>query len=257
MKERFPGLGNGWSRFDGPAGTQVVDTAIEAMSAWQRSGNNANSHGAFAAAHACDALMAQARQTMSRLLGGDEQGWVFGPSTTNNVMQLTRAVAQGLEPGDQIICTTLDHDSNVWPWHLAARDAGAEVKMAGFDVATGRLCVEAVVDQITEQTSRIRSNGGPALTVYGPAGGETTLQADLTLIEASNCQGQAGIELSGVTGQFKCRPGIGACNGDVLSHGPLDLRGELVEQVFVSVRTDFPLQNLFCAGNRQKTYLTT
>ncbi|MEO1970399.1 MAG: hypothetical protein ABGX07_02530, partial [Pirellulaceae bacterium] len=39
------------------AGTQVVDVAIEAAAAWQRSGNNANSHGSFAAAAACDDLV--------------------------------------------------------------------------------------------------------------------------------------------------------------------------------------------------------
>ena len=54
LRHRFPGITEGnyqdWSRFDGPAGTQVVDTAIEVTGAWQRSGNNANSHGAFAAA---------------------------------------------------------------------------------------------------------------------------------------------------------------------------------------------------------------
>ena len=54
LRRRFPAVteGNyqGWARFDGPAGTQVVDSAIEATAAWQRSGNNANSHGQFAAA---------------------------------------------------------------------------------------------------------------------------------------------------------------------------------------------------------------
>src|SRR5690606_26087560 len=61
VRHRFPGIiegdQQGWARFDGPAGTQVVDAAIEATSAWQRSGNNANSHGSFAAADACDALV--------------------------------------------------------------------------------------------------------------------------------------------------------------------------------------------------------
>ena len=33
------------------------------------------------------------------------------------------------EPGDRIVCTQLDHDSNVSPWLLAARDAGATVEM--------------------------------------------------------------------------------------------------------------------------------
>jgi selenocysteine lyase/cysteine desulfurase len=64
VRHRFPGLKNGWARFDGPAGTQVVDTAIEATADWQRSGNNANSHGAFAAAEACDALVERAQATM-------------------------------------------------------------------------------------------------------------------------------------------------------------------------------------------------
>ena len=42
-RERFPGLAaTGWARLDGPAGTQMVDTAIEAMDAWMRSGRGAN-----------------------------------------------------------------------------------------------------------------------------------------------------------------------------------------------------------------------
>ena len=38
-RERFPGLADvTWTRLDGPAGTQMVDSAIEAMAAWMRSG---------------------------------------------------------------------------------------------------------------------------------------------------------------------------------------------------------------------------
>ena len=85
---------------------------------WQRSGNNANSHGAFAAAEACDALAERAQETMGELLGADPAGFVFGPSTTNNVFSITRAIARELRPGDEIVCTRLDHDSNVSPWLL-------------------------------------------------------------------------------------------------------------------------------------------
>ena len=66
IQTRFPALSDGWARFDGPAGTQVVDTAIEAMSDWQRSGRNANSHGAFPAAQACDDLVDET----SKIMGG-------------------------------------------------------------------------------------------------------------------------------------------------------------------------------------------
>ena len=62
-RRRFPGIGDGWARFDGPAGTQMVDRAIDAAATWSASGNNANSGGAFAAADACDELLDRTRRT--------------------------------------------------------------------------------------------------------------------------------------------------------------------------------------------------
>src|SRR5262249_20236548 len=40
---------------------------------------------------------------------------------------LSRSVARTWRRGDRIVVTQLDHDANVTPWALAARDAGAEV----------------------------------------------------------------------------------------------------------------------------------
>jgi len=160
IRSRFPGIvGGDWARFDGPAGTQVVDAAIEAAASWQRSGSNANSHGAFAAAGACDALVERTSAAMGRLLGADPAGMVFGPSTTANMMALTRAIGRGLGPGDEIVCTTLDHDSNVSPWLLLAADTGATVRMAEFDADRGRLEVEAVASLIGPSTRWVAVTG--------------------------------------------------------------------------------------------------
>lgn len=163
VRHRFPGITEGehqgWARFDGPAGTQVVDAAIEATSAWQRSGNNANSHGSFAAADACDALVERAQATMGRLLNADPAGFVFGPSTTANVFSLTRAIGRDLRPGDEIVCTRLDHDSNVSPWLLVGRDTGATVTLAEFDTSTGRLPVEAITGLLSDRTRWVAVTG--------------------------------------------------------------------------------------------------
>ena len=163
LRHRFPAITEGehaeWARFDGPAGTQVVDTAIQATSAWQRSGNNANSHGAFAAAAACDALAEQVQQTMGELLHADPYGFMFGPSTTSNVFSITRAIGRDLQPGDEIICTKLDHDSNVSPWLLVAEDTGAVVRFADFDAETGRLSVDAVSSLLTDRTRWVAVTG--------------------------------------------------------------------------------------------------
>jgi cysteine desulfurase family protein (TIGR01976 family) len=159
MRDRFPGLRNGWARFDGPAGTQVVDASIDATADWQRSGNNANSHGAFAAAAACDELVEITRATMGELLGADPNGMMFGPSTTANVFSITRAIGRELGPGDEIICTKLDHDSNIAPWLHVAADTGADVLLAEFDVESGRLPVEAVSSLLGGRTRWVAVTG--------------------------------------------------------------------------------------------------
>ncbi len=189
IRDRFPGVTGEWARFDGPAGTQVVDVAIEAAATWQRSGNNANSHGSFAAAAACDDLVEIVSATMGELLGADPGSMVFGPSTTANMMAFTRAVGRGLGPGDEIVCTTLDHDSNVSPWLLLARDTGATVRMAEMDPTTGRLAAESVIDLI-----------GPATRWVAVTGSSNAIGAipDTTTITAATHAAGARVVVDGV-----------------------------------------------------------
>ena len=67
-RDRFPGLRDGWARLDGPAGTQMVDSAIEAMSAWMRSGSNANHGGLFKAARETDAIVENTRAAVGTII---------------------------------------------------------------------------------------------------------------------------------------------------------------------------------------------
>jgi cysteine desulfurase family protein (TIGR01976 family) len=151
-RKRFPGLADGWARLDGPGGTQMVDAAIEAMDEWMRSGRSANHGGVFAAAHATDALVAGARQSVGRLVGGDPAGVVFGPSMTALTMRFAAAVGRTLGPGDEIVCTRLDHDANVRPWVIAAERAGAAVRFAEPDPETLELPARAIEAVLGERT---------------------------------------------------------------------------------------------------------
>ena len=146
----------------------MVDSAIDAAAEWQRSGRNANSHGAFPAAWACDALVERVDDVMGELLGANPAGMVYGPSTTANMMSLTRAVAHGLGPGDEIVCTTLDHDANVAPWLLAARDSGALVRMAAVDWPPRRLPTWSVRPPGGWPSPARPTSSEPCLT-YGPS----------------------------------------------------------------------------------------
>jgi cysteine desulfurase family protein (TIGR01976 family) len=151
-RDRFPGLRGGWARLDGPAGTQMVDGAIEAMAEFMRSGDNANHGGLFDAAHRTDELVASARASVATLLGGDPRGVAFGPSMTAMTMRFSAAAGRALEPGDEIVCTRLDHDANVAPWVIAAERAGATVRFAEPESETLELPASAVEAVLTGRT---------------------------------------------------------------------------------------------------------
>jgi cysteine desulfurase family protein (TIGR01976 family) len=129
-RDRFPGLSDGWARLDAPGGSQPVDSAIEAMADYMRSGGMANQGGSFRGAEQVDSLMIEARATVGELLGGDPRGIVFGQSMTTLTLAFSAAVGRTLQPGDEIVCTRIDHDANVAPWLIAAERAGATVRFA-------------------------------------------------------------------------------------------------------------------------------
>jgi cysteine desulfurase family protein (TIGR01976 family) len=151
-RERFPGLSDGWARLDGPAGTQMVDTSIDAMADWLRSGHSANHGGVFEAGAATDELVRSARATVGELLGHDPRGVVFGPNMTSLTFAFSAAVGRTLGPGDEVVCTRLDHDANVRPWVIAAERAGATVRFAEPDRETLELPVAAIEAVLTERT---------------------------------------------------------------------------------------------------------
>src|SRR3954471_9814227 len=152
-RERFPGLaGSSWARLDGPAGTQMVDAAIAAMDDWMRSGRGANHGGAFAAAKATAQLVESARLSAGALLGAPPSEIVFGFSTTALTMAFAGAVGRTLEPGDEVVCTRLDHDANVRPWVIHAERAGATVRFADPDPETLELPASAVEAVLTDRT---------------------------------------------------------------------------------------------------------
>jgi cysteine desulfurase family protein (TIGR01976 family) len=152
LRERFPGLADGAARLDGPAGTQMVDVAIDAMADWMRSGHGANEGGAFPAAERTDGLVEGARAAVARLLGADPDTVAFGPNMTALTMRFAATAGRELETGDEVVCTRLDHDANVAPWLIAAQRARANVRFAEPDPVTLELPVSAVEDVLSERT---------------------------------------------------------------------------------------------------------
>ena len=118
--------------FDGPGGTQVHGSVIEAMSRYLTEANS-NAHGAFLYSRRTDETTAAARCALADFLNAPRPDEImFGPNMTTLTFNLSRAIGRTLAPGDEIIVTRLDHDANVAPW-LALQEHGIVVRHADFD----------------------------------------------------------------------------------------------------------------------------
>ncbi|HJW22891.1 MAG TPA: cysteine desulfurase-like protein [Candidatus Limnocylindrales bacterium] len=126
VRSRFPALsltdsGRPIAFFDGPGGTQVPDTVIEAVADYYRR-SNANHGGAFATSRRSDAIVDEAHAAVADLLGVDADEMTFGPNMTTLTFHLSRSIGASFRPGDEIVVSGLDHQANVDPWIAAARD---------------------------------------------------------------------------------------------------------------------------------------
>lgn len=157
LRRQFPALSrthNGLpvAYFDGPAGTQVPQRVIEAISNYLAH-KNANHGGAFATSRESDRLLDEAHRAAADLLGASDSDCVaFGANMTSLTFALSRALSKAWQPGDEIVLTKLDHDANVTPWVLAARDAGATVKFVSFRSEDCTLDLDEFRQAITPRT---------------------------------------------------------------------------------------------------------
>ena len=132
LRPRFPALAQTWNGqpmayFDGPGGTQVPDTVIEAVSRYYRE-SNANHGGAFPTSRRSDAIVADAHAALADLLNVDSDEITLGPNMTTLTFHVSRSIVATLRPGDEIVVSGLDHQANIDPWIAAARDSEVIVR---------------------------------------------------------------------------------------------------------------------------------
>ena len=139
--------------FDNPGGTQVPARVIDAMRRYLIEAN-CNTHGLFHTSHLTDQTLQAARVAIADLLNAPSPDEiVFGANMTTLTLAISRAIGRTLAAGDEIVVTRMDHDANIAPWLLAARDHGLSVKWANFDPETGRLDLDHMAGLITERTA--------------------------------------------------------------------------------------------------------
>jgi cysteine desulfurase family protein (TIGR01976 family) len=144
LRRAFPALareqdGRTVVYLDGPGGTQVPQSVIDAVSDYYRT-MNANEGGAFVTSQLSDRMSADAHRAVADLLGAaDAEEVKFGANMTTLTFHVGRSIAAALTPGDEIVVTTLDHEANVSTWRAAAADRGLVVRTVDIHTEDGTL----------------------------------------------------------------------------------------------------------------------
>jgi len=169
IRARFPALSlsdNGIPRayFDNPAGTQVPQSVVDRMSSCLLEAN-ANLGGFFETSCHADAVANEAHAAMADLLNAPSANEIiFGQNMTSLTLHVSRSIGRQFRAGDEIILSRMDHDANVTPWVLLARDLDLKVRWLPFDLETFEFDLSALDDLLNDRTRLVCVGGASNMT---------------------------------------------------------------------------------------------
>lgn len=157
VRPQFPALrrvhaGHAVAYFDGPGGTQVPQSVVDAMADYLLH-HNANTHWVYPSSQETDALLMDARQVYAAFFNAPGPEFVsFGQNMTTITFHVARALARQWTAGDEIVVTELDHHGNVDPWRDAAEERGLTVRTVPLAADGVSLDMEALAGLLSSRT---------------------------------------------------------------------------------------------------------
>ncbi|MCF6766267.1 cysteine desulfurase-like protein [Thiotrichales bacterium 19S3-7] len=138
--------------FDAPSGTQVPDVVINRMMNYLKSGV-AGTKGIYKTALKTDVLVENTRKTIQSFLNAYSKNEIcFGQNMTSLTFAFSRTLANTWSPGDEIIVTDLDHEANISPWKMAAKEKAVDVYTWHFETEACTLNIETLAKLLTPKT---------------------------------------------------------------------------------------------------------
>jgi cysteine desulfurase / selenocysteine lyase len=161
IRKDFPALnqkvhGKDLAWLDNGATTQKPQSVIDAISRFYENDNSNIHRGAHTlAARATDAFE-QARQKVQSFLGASSSNEiVFVRGTTEGINFVSQTYGRKfLQPGDEIILSTLEHHANIVPWQMIAKERGAVIRVIPVN-DRGELMLEAYESLLGPRTKLV------------------------------------------------------------------------------------------------------
>lgn len=154
VRASFPALDGGFAYFDNAGGSLVLRSVAERIADYLLT-TSVQLGASYSVSQIASARVAQARAAVARFVNARRpEEIVFGPSTTQLMRNLVAAMEGQFQPGDEIVLTDFDHESNIGPW-LALAARGVVVRTWHADPATGEIALEDLARLMTPRTKLV------------------------------------------------------------------------------------------------------
>jgi cysteine desulfurase family protein (TIGR01976 family) len=151
VRQQFPGLHNGWTFFDNAGGTQILSRSVDRLNDYLFN-MNVQTGGTYDVSLRAAAAMHAGREAMMHLLNANRPEEIaFAMSTTVSLQNLAKSMASQFEPGDEIIVTVSDHESNIGPWERLEAQ-GVKIRTWLIDEDSLELRIEDLQALMTDRT---------------------------------------------------------------------------------------------------------
>jgi cysteine desulfurase family protein (TIGR01976 family) len=95
--------------------------------------------------------VSRSQTLMAELIGAEKEEVILGPSTSMNVYVLAQALRPLFKPGDEIIVSTLNHESNSGPWRRLA-EFGVRIIEWPANSDTGAIRIDDLDSLLSDKT---------------------------------------------------------------------------------------------------------
>lgn len=139
VRAEFPALASGFGYFDNAGGSQTLARVADRVRDYLLS-TNVQLGASYEVSRASSERIAQASRGMAAYVNAAHPSEiVYGSSTTQLLANLALAMRSGISPGDEIVVSRAEHESNAGPWKRLAVATGAVLRWWPVDPDTLRL----------------------------------------------------------------------------------------------------------------------
>jgi cysteine desulfurase family protein (TIGR01976 family) len=154
VRSQFPALADGFVYFDNAGGSLVLKPVADRISDYLLT-TSVQTGASYEHSRRATARLAEARARIALLIGANRpEEIVLGPSTTVLCQFLARAMESRIAPGDEIVVTDFDHESNIGAWRALER-RGAVIKVWSLDRDSLEIDLEALDRLMSERTKLV------------------------------------------------------------------------------------------------------